>query len=114
MAGRNCMQLRHGTNAPNNGDLMPYELGITLENRLYVGTTQEDEEGKKIPKEIGYVPIDQIGNLNLWEVHLGPPEVGTYFAGYVTSLNIADYPSNGQQDNKWYVYKGMIGKLLTS
>lgn len=51
MASENRIQLRHGTSVPQNGDLLPWELGI-CGDRLFIGLNQIDGAGKYVVKEL--------------------------------------------------------------
>lgn len=53
MATDNRIQLRHGSTVPQNGDLLPWELGV-YEDRLFIGLNRTDSEGKWIVKELTF------------------------------------------------------------
>ena len=106
---RSSMQIRHGTNAPQNGDLLPYELGITKSKRIYVGINLKDEEGKWVVEEINYIPVEEVGNLHIWGQYTDNPAGSGVFQKYVSSFDINEYPENGQQNGAWYLYKKQLG-----
>lgn len=63
MAIENRIQLRHGSTMPKNGDLLPWELGVS-NGRLFIGFERQDSQGQWIVKEVtNYVTPEMFGAI---------------------------------------------------
>lgn len=63
MTIENRIQLRHGSTMPKNGDLLPWELGVS-NGRLFIGSERQDSQGQWIVEKItNYVTPEMFGAI---------------------------------------------------
>ena len=111
MANESRFTLRHGTSAPPNGALLPYELGYNTETgELYIGLQDEDNTNKLlVPTGLSDLPTS-INNLSgeLNKIKEDLPKTYLAISGKAKDSEKAD---SATKDGEGYIISSTYAKI---